>query len=646
MDLSILNEQQQEAVMHGENPCLVLAGAGSGKTKVLTHRIVRLIEDGIDPQSILACTFSKKASLEMQERLELMLGKDVMFELQVSTFHSVCFAILREEYKNLGIAYNLKVIKDGQKKIMAKDILQDKRKDGSRGLNWDQNAMKLLAIIGRGKNDLFGFMEPEMYFDSIDFISPYKLYDFYRMFEKEKRKNNLVDFDDMLYLAFTLLNENPSILRKYQEKWQWILIDETQDSNISQYKIAEMIAKPENNIFVVGDDAQSIYGFRGACPKISILGFMERYPNGKIIKLEKNYRSSTQIVDNANKLKLANPFGKVLISTRESCKDIGFKGFGNTYEEAEWIGQEIESLVAEGYHYKDMAVLYRTNAQSEALELTMILKRIPYFMPGSIGFYARQEIADITAYLQLAHDPNSEAGTEALWSVWNIASKYSKKGTHYFGNALKDMLINKSRVKGNGNSPWKCLIDGHFKSWQNQGVYDLRLIIDSMKSEEKIAGKIRKIMNIAYERYLEKEENDFEEEGNPRVENINRLMDIVEKFDSLEDFLFYVDNIRKNSPKEEPPDAVKLMTVHKSKGLEFEIVFGVGLSDGILPHYKAEDKEEERRICYVMVTRAKRILNLSSISRYNNKEFEPSPFLYEMELIDDEEELANETFQS
>lgn len=632
-DLSCLNDRQREAVEHREGPCLVLAGAGSGKTRVLTYRIARLVESGVRPDEILACTFSRKAADEMKERLAELLGNVVVEDLTVSTFHSVCYRIIREEHFHLkGYKKNISLLKESRQKFLAQDILAPERKGGKNGMNWAMGFSSVLGTIGYAKNCLFDFREPADYFSEKDMDSRYL--QFYEIYEQEKKAQNVIDFDDMLYLCWKLLDENPAIRKKYQNRWKYILIDETQDTNLAQYEIARMLAEPERNIFVVGDDFQSIYGFRGACPETSIHGFTVMYPKGRVIKLEQNYRSSGAIVDAANKLKIDNPFNKVLLPVREQGIEQTMFTSVNQNDEAVRVKREVESLIEEGLKYSDIAVLYRTNAQSEAIESMFINAKIPYQIHGGTGFYHRKEIQDMMAYLQLIEDPECDRGTEDLWKVWNIGSKRCKKPTHYFGKAFKEQVLKKSKDKE--VYPWIALTEGFWNRYQMINVDDLEWILNEAGSKPTIPEKIKSIRENVYDRYLKTEET--ADIDNPRDENLNRLAEISSGFVHLEDFLFYCHNMEEQSKKaesgEKNRDAVQIMTIHKSKGLEYPVVFGIGLSDGILPHAKAEDMGEERRICYVLVTRAKDRLYLSYLMERDGKSFDPSPFLEEMELVE------------
>lgn len=641
-DLSCLNDRQREAVEHREGPCLVLAGAGSGKTRVLTYRIARLVESGIRPDEILACTFSRKAADEMKERLAELLGDAVVEDLAISTFHSVCYGILREEYFHLkGYKKHFSLLTENRQKYLAKDILQAERKSKTNGMNWDKAPGSVLGAIGYAKNCLFNFREPGDYFLDNDFDTRY--FQFYEIYEQDKKAQNVIDFDDMLYLCWKLFDENPAILSKYQNRWKWILIDETQDTNLAQYEIARMLAEPERNIFVVGDDCQSIYGFRGACPETSIHGFTKMYSNGRVIKLEQNYRSGGKIIEIANKLHLENPYEKVLLPTRGD----GFTPFllhcVDVEEEASYIADEIELLAQEGMEHKNIAVLYRTNSQSEAIETEFIRRKIPYEIHGGLSFYRRKEIRDMISYLQLIEDPKSEEGTEALWRVWNIGSVRCKKPTHFFGKKFQDEVLKKARDKE--VSPWEALTQGYWKSYQLINVEDLKWILDTARdagSDEEpatVSEMIASIRKTVYDRYLKSEEETDTVE-NPRFENLNRLMEVSQRFDSVQNFLFYVQNIANNAQKMEENgkknrDSVQIMTIHRSKGLEFPVVFGIGISQGILPHSRSEDIGEERRICYVLVTRAKDRLYLSYLMEREGKSFDPSPFLVEMGLIEE-----------
>ena len=641
-DLSCLNDRQREAVEHREGPCLVLAGAGSGKTRVLTYRIARLVESGVRPDEILACTFSRKAADEMKERLAELLGDAVVEDLAISTFHSVCYGIIREEYFHLkGYRRHFSLLTESRQKFLAKDILQQERKSGKLGMNWGVAPGSVLGAISYAKNCLFNFREPGDYFLDNDYDTRY--FQFYEIYEQDKKSQNVIDFDDMLYLCWKLFYENPAILSKYQNRWKWILIDETQDTNLAQYEIARMLAEPQRNIFVVGDDCQSIYGFRGACPETSIHGFTTMYPNGRIVKLEQNYRSGGKIIEIANKLHLENPYEKVLLPTRGAGFIPYLLNSVDMEEEASYIAEETQLLVDDGMKYRDIAVLYRTNSQSEAIESEFIRRKIPYEIHGGLSFYRRKEIRDMISYLQLIEDPESEEGTEALWRVWNIGSVRCKKPTHFFGKKFQNEVLKKAQDKE--VPAWTALTQGYWKSYQLINVEDLKWILNTAGEKETVSEMIASIRKTVYDRYLETEEETDTSE-NPRFENLNRLMEVSQRFDSPQNFLFYVHNIAENAKKMEQNgkknrNSVQIMTIHRSKGLEFPVVFGIGISKGILPHARAEDIGEERRICYVLVTRAKDRLYLSYLMERDGKSFDPSPFLVEMGLIEGKQ-LAGE----
>jgi len=650
VDLTHLNSQQLKAVVHKENPCLVLAGAGSGKTRVLIHRIAKLIEDGVEPEEILACTFSKKAAEEMKSRLAELIGSETAERVTLSTFHSVCFLIVQKNASKIrqGAKW-FKVLDEYKATKLAKDILQAKRMNKKAGLNWKIPHSMVLSAIGLGKNRLFNFDTPENYFRSEGLHKNYNK--FYEMYESDKEETGSIDFDDMLYMCWKLFRQYPNVLQAFQNKWKWILIDETQDTNLAQYEIASMIAKPENNIFVVGDDFQSIYGFRGACPEVSILGFMDRYPNGKVIKLEQNYRSTPEIINIANKLKVENPYDKRLIATRGTGYEPCFRDFLNATKEGDYVAQEIKKIIAEGYKHNDIAVLYRTNAQSEAIESALIKEKIPYKIFGGISFYKRREIKDMISYLQVLHDPHSEEGSKAFFRIWNIASENYGSSTHFFGAAFKSEIENKAKQEGISDydaiMKWfKNKYSKGFLTFRDKGrkraIKDMENILNSARAQKTIADKINAIREVCYNNYLLDE--DESSEDNVQMENLDRLVEVSRDFVSEDDFIFFVKNMIDNSTKakeDEVKDFVSLMTVHKSKGLEYPIIFGIGLSQGILPHSRANDIGEERRICYVLLTRAKDRLYLSNIKEKDGKELSSSIFLNEIEMIIENAEEEN-----
>lgn len=605
--LNKLNKEQREAVLHKEGPLLIFAGAGSGKTRVLTYRIAYLIEEvGVYPSSILAITFTNKAANEMKDRVMSLLKTP--HDMWISTFHSACARILRIESEFLeGYKKNF-IIVDGydQQKLM-KDCLKE--------LNYNEKNFpprEMISTISKAKDLLE---------DPVKFAERYgsdfrlkKKSDIYTLYQKKLRANNAMDFDDILFNTVKLLNNNENILRKYQQKFNYIMVDEYQDTNNCQYKLINLLAKEHGNLCVVGDDDQSIYEWRGADIR-NILNFEKDFPNAKVIKLEQNYRSTQRILQAANSV-IRNNYGrkskKLWTERTEGTPIIYFKG-GDEREEASFIMGEIDnSLGIRGLN--DFAVLYRTNAQSRIFEELCIANSIPYKIVGAHRFYDRKEIKDIIAYLRVIQDPE---GDMSLQRIINIP----KRG---LGKATLEALEDYSREN-------------------NDSLYGALLSIDDVKGVSKRAkGKIKEFIELMTELmtiaenesisviikevieksgYLEELEKGNEEDKG-RAENIKELLSAAIEFEdknedkSLTAFLESLALMSDIDSLDEEREGITLMTLHSAKGLEFPVVFISGMEEGLFPSMRAilEDNrlEEERRLMYVGITRAKQELYLTS----------------------------------
>lgn len=589
MILDDLNEEQRKAVLKTEGPLLILAGAGSGKTRVLTTKIAYLIEEiGISPYNILAITFTNKASREMSDRLYKMIGEKARYA-QVSTFHSFGVKILRENYKYLGYDKNLVIMDSDDTISVIKRLLKDEGLDPK---IYNPNAIR--NKISGCKNEMMSPSDYEKYAIS-DFEKIVLM--IYRKYEDTLKKNNSIDFDDLLILPIKLFRDNPSVLQTYQERFQYILIDEYQDTNEAQYILTKMISAKYRNICCVGDVDQSIYSFRGANYR-NILNFEKDYKDATIIKLEQNYRSTTNILDAANDVIKNNKErkDKNLWSNKGCGEKITYYRAFNGIDEAQFVTREIKKLINNGIEYENIAILYRTNAQSHVMEEELLKDSIPYRIVGGIGFYSRKEIKDVLAYLRLIYN---EKDNISLLRVINTP----KRG---IGNKTISNLIEKANNEG--KSIYEAISSGKELEFKNI-IEKLKEFSNSLTLTE-LVEKILEITGIKTEY-----ENDKSLESDIRLENLEELKTVTRMFEerdgivSLEDFLYEVSLVTDVNDYDDDKNRVSLMTIHSVKGLEFDYVFVIGLEEGIFPHVNSllssSELEEERRLCYVAITRAK-----------------------------------------
>ena len=606
-----LNKQQIQAVLHKNHPCLVVSSAGSGKTKVLTHRITYLIQQGVFPENILAITFSKKAAEEMKSRL-YKLDNNIQ-NVNIGTFHSICYSMIREQ----NYISNTKVIKNWQQtKFLEEIIKQNKLK-----IDWDYKSF--LNFISLQKNNMITSEDELLISDSIEFLKN-DLKTIYSEYERLKDNEHLIDFDDMLLKCYTMLKENPNIREYYQNQYKYILVDEFNDTNNIQFELLKLLLNKDENLFVVGDDKQEIYEFRFADISI-MLNFQKVFPNTKIIKLNINYRSTRDIVELSNKLisHNKNQLDNVSKSNTGYYKPIKINNYYDEDEEGNKIAKTIQQLHNQGYQYKDIAILYRCNAQSRAMEDAFITNRIPYIIISGINFLQRKEIADIIAYLKVIQNHNNNL---AIKRIINIPNRY-------LGNAFINQISNYAEY--NNKSIFDSLIDQKAiqgkKYWENN-AYDLYNTIDNLSyntdmSPEKLIDKI--VSKIKYIDYLMKLNDDSNIED--RIDNIETFKTIASKFTNLDELLEYIDKtINESNKNNSKLDKVKMLSIHKSKGMEFPVVFLIGVNKDLLPHKKADNVEEERRICYVGVSRAEKLLYISYTQKYNRKDAGKSIFISNM----------------
>ena len=594
MNISDLNDRQQEAVLYNDGPLLVLAGAGSGKTRVLTTKIAYLMEEKeISPYNILAITFTNKAAKEMKDRITRLVGS-VARNIQISTFHGFGLKLLRENCELLGYDSNFVIMDSDDSLTVVKKILKD--------LNYDSKLYNPKAIrnkISSCKNELMSPNDYEKYA-----TSEYEkvVLEVYKKYEDKLKKNNSVDFDDLLILPIKLFRENSDVLQNYQERFKYVLIDEYQDTNEAQYILTKYVSAKYKNICVVGDIDQAIYGWRGANYK-NILNFEKDYKDSKTILLEENYRSTKNILDAANDVikNNKNRKDKNLWSNNGDGEKIKYYRSFNERDEAQYVIRKIKELVNREVSYRDIAVLYRTNAQSRILEEEMLKENMPYRVIGSFYFYNRKEIKDLIAYLRLIHNSRDNI---SLLRVINTP----KRG---IGLKTIDNLTLKADTL---DISLYDAIDNGKELLFKKTIEDLKKVSENVTLTE----LIDKVLDATGMRKELEDENSLESEI--RLENLEEFKSITKAFEeregliSLEDFLLEISLVSDVEEYKEDDNRVSLMTIHSVKGLEYDHVFVVGMEEGIFPHInslmESSELEEERRLCYVAITRAKKDLHL------------------------------------
>ena len=637
-----LNEPQREAVYHTDGPLLILAGAGSGKTRVLTHRIAYLIgERGVNPWNILAITFTNKAAEEMRQRVDNLVGFGAE-SVWVSTFHSACVRILRRFIDRLGYENHFTIYDTDDQKTLIKEVC--------RKVDVDTKVFKersLLSAISSAKNEMI--LPDEFELNAGGDFAKMKIAKVYREYEAQMRANNALDFDDLLVKTVQLLQTQPDVLESYQERFRYIMVDEYQDTNTVQFQLVSLLAGKYKNLCVVGDDDQSIYKFRGANIR-NILDFEHEFPDAKVIKLEQNYRSTGNILNAANSV-IANNRGrkeKSLWTENGEGELIRLRQFDTAFDEADFIGEDIKNAVRQGGSYNDSAVLYRTNAQSRLLEEKFIAMNIPYKIVGGVNFYARREIKDLLAYLKTIDNGRDDVAVRriinvpkrgiGLTTINRIQESATERGIGFY-----EALLAPGLIAGVGRSATKldsfaALIE-YFKT---------------LAEEMNITDLLQEV--IEKTGYVESLENEDKEEAKTRKENIDELISKAATYEescqdkdekaTLSGFLEEVALVADIDSLDEDQEYVVLMTLHSAKGLEFSRVYLAGMEDGLFPGYMSinagdrEELEEERRLCYVGITRAEQELTLTSARRrmvHGETQYNPmSRFVKEIprELLD------------
>lgn len=608
-----LNEQQKEAVFHTEGPLLILAGAGSGKTRVLTHRIAYLIEErGVNPWNILAITFTNKAAGEMRERVDRLVGFGAE-SIWVSTFHSTCVRILRRYIDRIGFDTNFTIYDSDDQKSLMRDVC--------RVLDVDTKKYKermFLSAISAAKDEMITPDEYEL--NAAGDFGKQKIAQVYREYERQLHANNALDFDDLLLKTVQLFQTQPDVLESYQERFRYIMVDEYQDTNTVQFKFVSLLAAKYQNLCVVGDDDQSIYKFRGANIR-NILNFEQEFQNARVIKLEQNYRSTQNILNAANAVIQNNRErkDKTLWTDNGDGEKVHLRQFDTAYDEAEFVADDIRKNIENGGTYQDYAILYRTNAQSRMFEEKFVACNIPYKIVGGVNFYARREIKDLLCYLKTIDNGRDDLAVRriinvpkrgiGLTTITRIQESAAAREIGFYEALLGlDLIPGVARAASKLDS-FVALIE-YFKR----------------RSDEV---SITDLMNEIIEKtgYIENLEAEDKEDAQARIENIEELVSKIAAYEeqcaaeqvkpSLSQFLEEVALVADIDSLEENPDYVVLMTLHSAKGLEFPHVYLVGMEDGLFPSYMTitsdndEDLEEERRLCYVGITRAEQELTMT-----------------------------------
>lgn len=607
---AILNQPQQEAVEHMEGPMLILAGAGSGKTRVITHRVAYLIEQGINPYHILAITFTNKAAGEVRERVDDLIGYGSE-SVWVSTFHSLCVRILRRHIERIGFESNFTIYDTDDQKRMIKEV--------SKQLQLDPKMYPERALMGAISKAKENFISPREY--DLQAQGDYRKMQMARVYEEYQKRlhaNNALDFDDLLYKTVQLFQDCPDVLEQYQERFKFIMVDEYQDTNTAQFKLVSLLAAKYRNLCVVGDDDQSIYKFRGANIG-NILNFEQFFPDAEVIRLEQNYRSTQNILNAANAVISHNQGRKekTLWTDNGDGEKIRFRQFLNGFEEGEYVAGLISQKVGAGkWKYGDCAVLYRTNAQSRMFEEKFLYANVPYKIVGGVNFYARKEIKDVLAYLKTIANGKDDLAVRRIINVpkRGIGATTISRVQEYaaeHGASFYDTLRIAETIPGIGKSVTKL-----------QSFVQMIQTLRSQQEFYKVHTLIEEILSqTGYMKELQAEGTD---EALDRMANVDELLNKAAAYDektddpTLDGFLEEVALVADIDGLEEDSDHVVMMTLHSAKGLEFPVVFMVGMEDGVFPSYmsiSSEDEtelEEERRLCYVGITRARTNLFLTS----------------------------------
>lgn len=643
MEFEGLNEKQKQAVLHKNGPLLVLAGAGSGKTRVLTTSIANLIEnENIDPRNIVAITFTNKAANEMKDRIANLLNMDVS-HLWIGTFHSICARILRMNIEKLGYTSNFTIYDTNDQRTLIKEIINEL---GYKDDISPRSAQNLISSLKNKSISPKEFLTIDGYYQNQN-----EYYEIYKLYEKRKFEYNALDFDDLIEKVLDLFSKDKESLEYYQHKFSYVYVDEYQDTNTSQYELIKYFAGFYNNVVVVGDADQSIYSFRGADIN-NILSFEKDFKDAKVIKLEQNYRSTSNILNTANSLIINNTQrkDKNLWTANDDGAEVVYKNNSVESEESKFVVDEIKKLKNEGYSLDDIAILYRTNAQSRPFEEAMMKNLIDYKVVGGLKFYDRKEIKDLVSYLKIIVNPKDDValkriinepkrgiGDKSVEQMANISSSNNISILELIRNPLYDYLLS-DRLKKLANKFYNPLIE----LFENVDKY-----------------KITDLINETLEKsgYLRALETSYSVEDRSRIDNINEFISAASEYeennpeDTIYDYLENLSLISDLDKTEDSDQSVYLMTMHAAKGLEFPVVFIVGLDEGLFPGKRSIDEgniEEERRLFYVGITRAREKLYLTSseVRRAYGKPVYYKPSRFVDEIRENISELENKSFTS
>ncbi len=633
-----LSEVQKQAVQWGEGPALVISGAGSGKTRVITYRTAQLIDSGINPASILVTTFTKKAADEMQGRLDKFVGVESL-SVKMGTFHSISYGLLRQAWNQTrDPLIRSSVMTPGQNKVMRSQVLREVK-----GFRIEMKALK--SAISYLKNHLIHPDEPipgeieDFLKHAFGLMDMRPLQDAFSLYEAMKTEKGLIDYDDMLLMAYDLLSDKSNgWLEHCREAWEYFMVDEFQDTNVAQYEILKMLCPQDSkpNLFVVGDDDQSIYGWRGSVPEY-IIDFCDMY-GAKRFTMGRNYRSVDQIVEHASVLIANNK--KRLKKDLVADRGVGREDEGarirvmvakSEREEAQQVVKQILAIKESiGAEWRDFSIIYRINAQSKAMEDAFITQGLPYQIIGGFGFYARKEVQDLLAYLKLAVDPTN---VDAFKRVINAPNRY-------LGRAFVADFMNHHKL---GTSVLDTLFGMKLRGFQEKGVFgfigivrEAQAMIAKMPEDKSIdVGNVIEAVcdKSSYIDYLNKEEDDYDD-GSSRIDNVNVLVVGASEFPNVQAFLDYAEQMQEKAAAPDDPkgNKVTMMSIHRSKGLEFPVVCVVGVTEGLIPHAQgmsAQGVEEERRLFYVAMTRAMDYLVISCLLKHRMKDADPSRFVEE-----------------
>ena len=643
MILEGLNDKQKEAVLHKNGPLLVLAGAGSGKTRVLTTSIANLIKnEGVDPRNILAITFTNKAANEMKDRIASLLGMDVG-HLWIGTFHSICARILRMNIEKIGYSSNFTIYDTNDQRTLIKEIINDLGYKDEISPRDAQNIISSLKNKSISPNE---FLKIDSFYRNHN-----EYYEIYRLYEKRKYEYNSLDFDDLIEKVLDIFKKDQQVLEYYQKKFEYVFVDEYQDTNASQYGLIKYFGGYHNNVIVVGDADQSIYSFRGADIS-NILNFEKDFNDARVIKLEQNYRSTSNILNTANSLIINNieRKDKNLWTSNDTGDEVIYKNNSVESEESKFVVDEIKKLVNLGYAYSDIAVLYRTNAQSRPFEEILMKYLIDYKVIGGLKFYDRKEIKDLVSYLKVIVNPKDDV---ALKRIINEPKRgIGDKSVEQMGKIASDNNI--SILELITNPTYEQLLTDRLKKLACKFYNPLKEIF-----ENDLKYTITDLINEVLDKsgYLKVLESSYSVEDRARIDNINEFISAASEYeennpdDTIYDYLENLSLISELEKTEDKDNSVTLMTMHAAKGLEFPIVFVVGMDEGLFPGKRSIDEgnvEEERRLFYVAITRAREKLYLTSseVRRAYGK-----PVYYKTSRFIDEiksniKELENKSFSS